>query len=236
MTLAISRSENLAARAAPVPLSASLARQIEGDHMVGDFLVKVTAPPSRMDVAEARDKIGEAEQSCRKADPRSIAAWCRRLEGLPWGPDSPEKSQIMITAIVMACGDLPAAVWTAETETSALQKFKRWPAPAEVFELLTPYAAKFTSVRDGLRRVIAGTTPGQDTTDPADRSSAAQEAVRGVVAAFVGERSFNKPGDLPAHTEVKPAFLSEGQLAIARQQAGITINAAPMTRTTRGTP
>jgi len=224
LTLAISRPENLAARAAPVSLSASLARQVEGDHMIGDLLVKVTALPFRMDVAEARDKIGEAEQSCRKADPRSIAAWCRRLEGLPWGPDTPEKSQVMITAIIMACGDLPAAVWTAETATSAMQKFKRWPAPAEVFELLTPYAVKFTSVRDGLRRVIAGDAPGQDATDPADRSPAAQEAVRGVVAAFVGERLFNKPGDLPARAPVRPMHLSEGQLAIARQQAGIKIN------------
>jgi len=57
-----------------------------------------------------------------------------------------------------------------------------------------------------------------------DRSDAAQQAVKDTVAAFVAERSYNQPQAAPTRAPVRPMHLSEGQLAIARQQAGIKIN------------
>lgn len=219
-------------RSDPVRLSASLARRVDGPTAyrdpTGDGIIIAPPAASQGDISEARAKLAEATALCRPGDPRVIAAWCERLRVLPKSPDNREASQIAAMAVVTACGELPAGVWTAETLTEGLRRWKWWPAPAEIFALLEPIGAPFIRTRDALHRIAqeAARTPAASDAPP-DKSEAAQGHVRAVVGAFVADRSFMAPKNTPAAHAVRPAYLSREALRIAYQQAGIKGPNAP---------
>lgn len=213
MTTALStpRTDGLAAFAKPVPVTASLAYHVAGDTVIDGMLVRAIGKPSPADINEAQRKLQEAEHLCRPTDARTIAIWCQRLKVLPWGPPDTDASQAVIIAICMACGELPAGVWTAETAAIALRTWVRWPAPAQIYELLSGVARPFWRSRDGLRRVaesgddkppIAPELPGPD----------AKAHVAALVKSFVAERSFNDPNHVEAKPPVSAKPLSAGAL------------------------
>lgn len=208
--------ETLPAQAVAIQLSGSLSRHVDGPRAyrdtTGDGVAIVAGQPSGADVAEALDKIARAEAACRPARHGIIAQWCQRLTSLPWGPTTQDASKAAIAAIILACGDFPAGVWTVETSTLALRTWKRWPAPAQVYELLEPIGTVFTNTRDRLKAIASTSTkPARGATAPG-RSEAAIAHVKATVAAFVAERSFMQPKSAPAAKEVKPAPLSSGAL------------------------
>lgn len=209
--LSIQRTEGLAAFAKPVPVTASLAYHVAGDTVIDGMLVRAVGKPSQADISEAQRKLQEAEHLCRPADARTIAIWCQRMKVLPWAPADTDQSQAAITAICMACGELPAGVWTAETAAIALRTWVRWPAPAQIYELLSSAARPFWRSRDGLRRVAGA---GDDKPQPAAELPGpdAQVHVAALVKAFVAERSFNDPNHAEARPPVAAKPLSDGAL------------------------
>lgn len=244
MTTAVStrRGAELPALAKPVPLSGSLAyhvgiqrpfgaadassltpEQLDADPRLVPHYSPPQGRPSRADVAEAVRKLVEAEHVCRPGEPVLMAVWCGRMKILPWGPTDERASQASITAICLACGDLPAAVWTAESATLALRRWKRWPAPAEVYALLSEVAKPFLRMRDGLRRVAATEPAGPAAAPKAPPTESELAYVGGIVSALtldlahqVTARELATPRNLQ-HV-AKP--LSDGQLLAAYEAAG----------------
>jgi hypothetical protein len=214
--------ETLPSQAATIQLSGSLSRLVDGSRAYrdasGDGVAIAVGQPSGADIAEAFDKLAQAEAACRSARPGIIAQWCQLLTSLPWGPKTEEESRAAITAIILACGDMPAGVWTIETSTIALRTWKHWPAPAQVYELLKPIGKSITNMRDRLKAIATTSKEPARGENVADRSKTAIAHVRATVAAFVAERSFTQPKNSPAAKEVKAAPLSVGQLIASWEQ------------------
>ncbi len=105
-------------------------------------------------VAEARAVAGVALQP---ADPVLIAAWLKKLAALVVnGPDEARARQ-QAEAMVEVCGDLPAAVWCPEARRAWARSGERgkfWPAPAELYAHLLPFAEKIRWQVHAARKVV----------------------------------------------------------------------------------
>jgi hypothetical protein len=218
MSTELSTSVSLPAIFNPRPLTGSLAYHVAGERSADGHLSPIHGSPSQRDVAEANARLGEYEHHCRPGDPRLIAAWLGRLCSLPGAPGTQQATQAAAVALVTACGDLPAAVWTAATVALALQHEEWFPPPAKVRKLLLPIAEGLWRTLDGLRRVAR---PPEDQGAPSrpDQGQDAQAHVADIVKAFVSERTWHDsaPGAKP---KVNPAYLSDGQLLAAYEAAG----------------
>ncbi|WP_143221489.1 hypothetical protein [Acetobacter syzygii] len=106
-------------------------------------------------VAEAR---ALAAASVQPATPELIVAWLKKLAMLVVnGPDA-GRARVQAEAMVEICGDLPAAVWCPETRKAWCQqgeKGKFWPAPAELYAHLLPYAERIRWDAMAAQRVVA---------------------------------------------------------------------------------
>ena len=203
----------------PVELSAALSDAILTAQMAAEeALSSGHFRPTRADTFEAARVLPRAEQQCQPGDARMIAQWMERLRALPYGPKTPDEAKAAVASAIAANGDLPAAVWTAETAAEALRTLLTYPAPAVVRELLLPHAKRFWRVRDGLRRVA-----GHKADVPPQRqepTAEAKAAVSEMVAAFVAERAAAREQAPDAKPTVTPKHLSDGQLlAIYEEQA-----------------
>lgn len=126
------------AYAAPTPALASMLDVIRS----GSFVTRSDITGDM--VAEARRV---AACGTTPARPTVIAAWLKALAGLVVnGPDEREAGQ-QARAMVEVCGDLPATVWNPQTRVAWCrqgEKGKFWPAPAELYAHLKPYADRVT--------------------------------------------------------------------------------------------
>ena len=135
---------------------------------------------------------------------------------LPGAPNGQGAGKAAAVALVTACGDMPAAVWTTATVAEGLRTFEWFPPPAKVHALLLPLAETIRRTRDGLRRIICqaaetASTPKQD------KGPHAQEFVAGIDKAFAAERSWNAPGTkAETRTEARPSYPTPEQLAATR--------------------
>lgn len=121
--------------------------------------VRSSVPVTRCDltpqrVAEAR---ALAAASVQPAATEVIVAWLKKLAMLVVnGPDA-GRAQRQAEAMVEICGDLPAAVWCPETRKAWCQRGdngKFWPAPAELYAHLLPYAERIKRDAMGAHRVV----------------------------------------------------------------------------------
>lgn len=108
-------------------------------------------------VSEARAIAGEQNANA-PAQEIIIAAWVKKLIPLTVNPPTdPADSAAKISAICEICGDMPAAVWTPETRKAWVTQGpqgKFWPAPAELYAHLQPYADKLRCNVEGCRRIV----------------------------------------------------------------------------------
>lgn len=106
-------------------------------------------------VAEAR---ALAAASLQPATPELIVAWLKKLAMLVVnGPDA-GRARAQAEAMVEICGDLPAAVWCPETRKAWCRqgdKGKFWPAPAELYAHLLPYAERIRRDAMAAQRVVS---------------------------------------------------------------------------------
>lgn len=77
------------------------------------------------------------------------------LNDLAVGGLAPQSGDIdpLARGVFMACDELPSSVWNDATLRQALQTFKWFPKPAEVFALLKPEADKVLDVIRGLEAI-----------------------------------------------------------------------------------
>ncbi|MFT8439855.1 hypothetical protein [Acetobacter fabarum] len=122
--------------------------------------VRSNVPVTRRDltaqrVAEAR---ALAAASVQPATPEVIVAWLKKLALLVVnGPDA-GCARGQAEAMVEICGELPAAVWCPETRKAWCQqgdKGKFWPAPAELYAHLLPYAERIRRDAMAAQRVVS---------------------------------------------------------------------------------
>lgn len=108
-------------------------------------------------VAEAR-AIAATAGAIAPAPEIVIAAWAKKLIPLTVNPPTdPADSAAKISAICEICGDFPAGVWTPETRKAwATQgpQGKFWPAPAELYAHLLPYAERLRRNVEGCRKIV----------------------------------------------------------------------------------
>lgn len=108
-------------------------------------------------VAEART-IASALSVTDRAPEIVIAAWAKKLIPLTVNPPTdPADSAAKISAICEICGDFPAGVWTPETRKAWVTQGpqgKFWPAPAELYAHLLPYAERLRRNVEGCRKIV----------------------------------------------------------------------------------
>ena len=108
-------------------------------------------------VSEAR-AIAEEQNTNVPAQEIIIAAWVKKLIPLTVNPPTdPADSAAKISAICEICGDMPVAVWTPETRKAWITQGpqgKFWPAAAELYAHLQPYADKVRRNIEGCRRIV----------------------------------------------------------------------------------
>jgi hypothetical protein len=193
---------SLASHAQPVPMTGSLAYHVEGAAMHAHYS-PTHDKPSRQDIIEAKGALPRVEHLCRPPDVRVIGQWLEKFVTLPKAPTSAPEGQKVAAAMALANGDLPVCVWTAETAADGLRRWKWYPTPAEVRELLEPIARRFWTQRDGLRRVVDWAAPNPGQSEP--KTPEAVEHVRNLVSTFAAERSFHVGGaDLPREVKARP--------------------------------
>lgn len=141
-------------------IAASVAREMSADLRALSDAVSRGVPMLACDltperVAEAR---AIAETRLEPASPVDIASWLKALAGLTVNaPDDAQKAGEKTAAICEICGDMPAAVWTPETRKAWITQGpqgKFWPAPAELYAHLQPYADKLRRNVEGCRRIV----------------------------------------------------------------------------------
>ena len=87
-----------------------------------------------------------------------VASWLKALGALTVNaPDSRERAAEICAVILEICGDMPAAVWCPETRKAWVTQGERgkfWPAPAELYAHLQPYAEKLRRDVAGCRKIV----------------------------------------------------------------------------------
>lgn len=140
-------------------LAPSAIRQPSPDLSVLLDAVRNSVPLLARDLTPQR--ISEARRiaavALQPADPVLIAAWLKKLAVLVVnGPDEARARQ-QAEAMVEVCGDLPAAVWCPEARRAWARSGERgkfWPAPAELYAHLLPFAEKIRWQVHAARKVV----------------------------------------------------------------------------------
>lgn len=110
--------------------------------------------PKRVSEARAVVATGLAP-----ATPVQVASWLKALGAMVVNaPDNRQRASEACAAILEICGDMPAAVWCPETRRAWVtrgEQGKFWPAPAELYAHLLPYAEKLRRDVAGCRKLVA---------------------------------------------------------------------------------
>src|SRR6185437_12229728 len=125
---AFRRTESLPSHAVPLVLTGSLAYHVAGAAIIDGHYSPVQGHPSQGDIREAQTAILRAEHLCRQPDLAIIVAWMKKFRTLPRAPADEANAQAAVAAVALANGDLPAAVWTAETAAQGLRTFRIYPS------------------------------------------------------------------------------------------------------------
>ena len=127
----------------------------------GDYVAPTPALASMLDVVRSgsfiarRDITGDMVAEARRViaagtSPASeviIASWLKKLTALVVNGPTENEAMIQARGLAEVCGDLPATVWNPQTRVAWCrqgEKGKFWPAPAELYAHLKPYADRVT--------------------------------------------------------------------------------------------
>lgn len=197
----------------PLPrLSAGLERRLRWSGLpVPDPVTDVTAKgevvvverPMRVPLTPATDRErAEAQEPIERlrrllgtrAHPRHIEDWIRRWAVGVANAPAPEQRKAKVEAILLGVGDLPVLAFTTSSVALALQRWKWWPAAAEVRALLEEVVAPYRTMLAGLEAVCAAPRPQAPAREAApgaglvaEKDPAVVAAVREAAAAYAAE-------------------------------------------------
>lgn len=186
----------------------------------GDPGFRMPPAPPRFHPAAPAVLVQHVRMS-ERASAAHVTDWVNKLAaGVNQAP-SEDDMPLRITAIRMACADLPVGVWNKETLAEALRTFEWWPSAAKVYGLLKPHADRLASTLAALRRIVDA-QPALPA--PAPREAPTPEAVEhvsAVVQAFTEERTWNRPETAempPARPQAR--VLTQAELLVTYEAAG----------------
>jgi hypothetical protein len=213
--------------AGPVPaLSQSLAQQVDalirGESVFrgsdpDDVGIRMAAPepvyhPEAPAAAVAYGRL------CVPVTRHRVEWWVRKLAaGVLKAPEG-DGLDGFIDAAHSSCASIPDIIWNQETADEMLRCQKWWPSPAEIHELLKPYADKLLGTRDALDRISRAARVKADVNPPKPRepvTDAVREHVRVLAAAFEAERSWNQTSPETGERVkpvVKTSYLTDEQM------------------------
>jgi hypothetical protein len=126
----------------------------------------------------------------RPAHQTAVLDWLEAI-GRASLPQSPAAKGMLgsMQAIWEVCEALPAAVWCKETRLAFLSQQRFWPAPADVYGFLKPYADALSRQEAGCKAVItcakAEIECADDTGNEGGPSAAALETVANLTRSFI---------------------------------------------------
>lgn len=168
---------------------------LKGDVVVVERPMRVPPTPA---TDRERAEAQEPEERLRRllgtrAHPRAIEDWIRRWAVGVANAPGPDQRVAKVEAILLGVGDLPALAFTTSTVALALQRWKWWPAVAEVRALLEEVVAPYRAMLAGLEAVRVAPRPQAPAREAAPGSvvrvkdPAEAEAIRAAAAAYVAE-------------------------------------------------
>jgi len=187
---------------APPPAPAVLSQSL--GHLVERWIEPLPRRPRLPErVSEAtRTEAGLAErrqrQACRPVSALRVREWLAPVASAVRNPPAADDFEKRAAVIAAVCQDLPAAVFTPQTQREACSKFQFWPSAADVFELLESHAKP---MRDTLSALEALANAPVQAPEPAEPwhppTEAEKEAVSAQARAVVAEfRAMSKPEPL----------------------------------------
>ncbi len=127
---------------APLPLPtppAELAQKLA----TFDGMDLIRGSVSAVVVQQAKQHLALLERHHAAPRPAVIEFWCLKLRG-GTAPMSDKDFAGRLSAIVDACGDLPAWVWNRNTLRAAMRTNEFFPTASKVYDLMAPIAFRGT--------------------------------------------------------------------------------------------
>ena len=107
-------------------------------------------------VAASGELAAARAEFARRADRQTVHDWLAFLAiGARNAPASDKAFAMHVTAIMLACRDLPALVWGEEALAEACRTFEFWPAPSVLFQHLRHYATPLAGKIDRMEHPVS---------------------------------------------------------------------------------
>jgi hypothetical protein len=168
-------------RSAAIPTLPKLSRDLELYLMPPSWNGLAPVPPTSEMIEEAR---GAVMASWALRDPvtrKTIRQWLATINTAVRNTQPDEEFMKRVSAIAVACTDLPGWVFNADTLREAMRAWQFWPAVADVHALLDAHAAPVLARLDALQAVAsheAAPTPSPAPAEPELTPEQRAEATR----------------------------------------------------------
>ena len=155
------------------------------------------------------------EQQARPVTRDELKKWLLPLVAIANNPMSQGDFSARLSLVGAAVDGYPAACFTAQTRAEGLRRWKWFPTPQEVCELLDPVRASIVEPYDALRQMMnakpepRGWQPAKGAREAVDPD---HEAKRAANAAFL--KQFEDAETVREPVKAKPLHLSDGALLI----------------------
>jgi len=163
----------------------------------------------------ARPLLDRMAREARPVTRPELEAWFLPFMALPNTPLDEDTFMARVNLIGAAVDGYPAACFTAQTRAEGLRRWKWFPTPQEVCELLDPVRASIVEPYDALRQMMdAKPEPRgwQPTSGAREAVDPDHEANRAANAAFL--KQFEDAETVRDPVKAKPLHLSDGALLI----------------------
>src|SRR6185312_4521052 len=186
-------------------LSPDLRYLVDGFHRaphpdIGRYELPVS-PQAR---GEAVAALPVYERLCEPISFEALAVWISVVSGLPGAPAPRSDAELnSIATIYEAVCEVPRGAFTAKSRRAALQTWKFWPAPTEVYELVRDRGRDLTRTLSAIRRLANAPEPKAPDRDPPRTT----DELDAVVAAIKAKHGYQEVPDDPEsrpYRRIKP--------------------------------
>lgn len=181
--------------------------------------------------ADAKPILDRMAREARPVTRPELEAWFLPLMALPNTPMDESTFIAKVNMVGAAVDGYPAACFTAQTRAEGLRRWKWFPTPQEVCELLDPVRASILDPYNALRQMMdakpepRGWRPSRGAREAVDKNHEAERAANAVfLKKFETEQTVREP------VKAKPLYLSDGALLIEYEKLAEQGNQAAAVR------